>query len=489
MNSQSIHCYLLLCREEDYVAGGIVVLDCLQLASSLLKGNLHNQRMYRELGYEKILQHVLQTECQALLAATEVAVSEERCNNIAAVIDVVETCVGDGAGIEKSGLIPTLATWAAWTASAPWIRAAAWRCLATTAAAADSAAGAAVAGHSTTSNTARLQTLEKHTVEVSPTMKLPLVQAAIHEAFITPAAKGRAAAIDFFSTVASPSTQLSTLKNLFNFPEAGNPVYAVFLGAGGGGSLDELIVSSRAAAALHPLIVGNDAAKQQLQQQQQVMGPSSSLLNHQQQQQQHSSSSILDACAQKLAISVTKFGGNPEGRDFLIANFGVLLVAWLPKNPVAVQQFLQSISKTPFLVGAVMTENQFGDGSAVIRGVCAVLLGLCIMYAPPQSAVDPKILLKAAVEQITLERYCFVLDKFSSVLRAVTGVDEGSVLGSSTTAAWLVEVVGEVQKGVVHLASSGGDADFNNSLQKGSPRASTQQVCCVRALSVLECHI
>lgn len=398
------------------MGGSIVVVDCLQLANSLLRGNTSNQRMYVELGYEKVLHQVLQQESQALVAGG-VELSQERCNNIATALDVLEACIGDGA-VERNGSLPALETFAVWATSPPWVRAAAWRCLAATA----------------QINSTTRHAMAERVVEVAKGHKVMLVQAALHECFASPVITGRQAAGDFFASVATPNIQSTTLKGLLAAPDAGSALQALYLQP----TLPDILTTSQAAAALAPLVVNNKVTKQEM-------------LAGQSPQQQ---GGILDACAQRLAISVTKFGAQPQGQE-LVANFGTLLIAWLPACPAAVQQFLQSISKTPFLVGVVMTENQFGAGTAIIRGICAVLLGMCCIYAPAQSAVDPKVLLKAVIDQIGLNRYEKVMDTFVVALNAIASRSPQSTAPtwSPNAASWLAAVVSEVQRDVKSLAT------------------------------------
>ena len=264
-----------------------------------------------------------------------------------------------------------------------------------------------------------------------------LVQAALHECFGSPVITGRQAAGDFFASVATPNVQNNTLKGLLAAAhDPAGPLQALYLQP----ILPDLLTSSQAAAALAPLVVNNKSTKQEM-------------LAAQGLEQQ---GGILDACAQRLAVSVTKYGAQPQGQE-LVAHFGTLLIAWLPGCPPAVQQFLQSISKTPFLVGVVMTENQFGAGTAVIRGICAVLLGMCCLYAPAQSAVDPKVLLKAVVDQIGLSRYEKVMDTFTNALNAIANRTPQPMppLWSPNAAHWLAAVVGEIQRDVKSLATTG----------------------------------
>ncbi len=435
-----IHFPPYISREEDYMAGGIVVLDCLQLAVSLLNGNEPNQRMFAELGYEKILQHVLQKECQAMISMQSQDFSQERCLNIAAALDVLDSC-GLSRALEQSEMSSTLQKFAVWETSPSWVRASAWKTL------------AAAAQHN---GGLRQSTEQQHAVEVSRLGKrMPLVQAALQECMTSPLPFGRQAAGDFVACVATPTVQNALLKSILTPPSAApSDVQSLLQALLHQGSLAELVISSRAAAALAPLVVNNPNTKQEML---------SAVLAGGAQPQQPGW--ILDACAKGLATSVTKHGAAPEGQE-LIANFGTLLIAWLPDFPPGMQQFLSSISKTPFLVGVVLTENnQFGSGSAVIRGYCAVLLGLCCLYAPSQSAVDPKVLLKAVVDQIKFSRYGEAIKNFIEILNTVagsTGFNNGGQqqqqqqnLWSSAAASWLAGVAGQVQRNVEALATTG----------------------------------
>ena len=428
------------------MSGGIIVLDCLQLAVSLLKGNEPNQRMFFELGYEKILQHVLQKECQTLISQEQgqtstpqaVGFSQERCLNIAAALDVLDAC-GISRNLEQSDMLPTLQKFAAWETSPPWIRAGAWKVL---------------AGAAQHSGSIRHSIEQQQTVEVGKGGKRALlVQVALHECMSSPLPAGRQASGDFVACVATPSVQCALLKNVLASASApapsidgGAPLSTGIQALFHQGHLVELIKSSRAAAALAPLVVNNPTTKQEMLSAAGVA-----------QQRQLQTGCILDACAKGLAISVTKHGASTEGQE-LIANFGTVLIAWLPDFPLGVQQFLSSISKTPFLVGVVLTENnQFGSGSAVIRGYCAVLLGLCCLYAPSQSAVDPKVLLKAVVDQIGLPRYATAIQKFIEILKMAAGSGGGQQpsLWSPAAASWLAGVVAQVHRNVEILATTG----------------------------------
>lgn len=432
-------------KEEDYMSGSIIVLDCLQLAVGLLKGNEPNQRMFGELGYQKVLQNALQQECQAMISfqedtqqqRTPSEFSQERCLNIAAALDVLDAC-GISRALEQSEMLPTLQKFAAWESSPPWVRTSAWKML---------AVGAQHSG------SLRHSIEQQQPVEVSRLGKgMPLVQVALHECMSSPLAAGRQSAGDFVACVATPTVQSALLK-IVTASQHIKPLIHALLRQG---SLPELVISSRAAAALAPLVVNNPNTKQEM------LSTEVSGTVHQQQ------GCILDACAKGLATSVTKHGADPEGQE-LIVNFGTLLIAWLPDFPPGVQQFLSSISKTPFLVGVVLTENnQFGSGSAVIRGYCAVILGLCCLYAPSHSAVDPKVLMKAMVDQIGLPRYGTTMKKFVEILNftAAGGSPGGSGqqqqqqqqqqrVWSPAAATWLAGVVGQVHRNVEALATTG----------------------------------
>lgn len=431
-------------REEDYLSGGIVSLDCLQLAALLLRDNAPNQRMFGELGYEKVLHHVLQKESEYMLTVCNSAVTSNGGGNgggsggsaedhqdidtsnksqtLAAALDVVEACAAGGS-IEKNALLPAICSFSALQVSPPWVRGAAWRVLA-----------AAARLNSTTR-----QTLERQIVQVSREKKALLGQVAVQDCFENPFLPGRFAAGECFATILTPSLQTSVLQGLLVATEPHSLMQCIFLPQA---RMEDLLLSSRAAAALVAVVGNNPATKADAL----AARPCSSAQD----------TGILEACSQRLATSVIKNGNQPQGQE-LVAQFGALLIGWLPACPPAVQAFLHAISKTPFLVGVVMTENQFGGGGRVIRGVCAVLLGLCCLHTPPGSAIDPKVLLKAVVTQIGMERYEKAVSDFKGSLREAAGGggmgSGGPGMWSPVAALWLLEIVDSVYRGVEALAS------------------------------------
>ena len=65
---------------------------------------------------------------------------------------------------------------------------------------------------------------------------------------------------------------------------------------------------------------------------------------------------------------------------------------------------MQFISEKPFLVGVLLSESQFGDNEGIIKGVCSLVLGICL-EAPASTVIDPKMLEATIKDKIGLSQY------------------------------------------------------------------------------------
>jgi hypothetical protein len=428
--------------------GGIVVQDCLHLLSSLLHANAANQLMFRELGYLAQLPGLLVPEPPEGPPGVPQSMSAEKAANLTAALQTVNLLLlplpeqrsspaaagghANEAVLLQHGLLSALLDRAVGADSTPdaGVRAQALLCLA-----------AVAAGSQATRDM-----LAGTVVNVSASTTLPIMHAVLRAVIAGDSDAEAAAAEELIAAQCSgnPAAQAALASTI-----APGAVHAfggeLLQGLLRHGGREELLASSRASLALAQLLASNAEVKQR------VLGVQ---LPPQQQQQQ--AGSVMAACAQRLAASVTAHGARPEGAQ-LVANFTLLMLRWLHNCPVAVGAFLASVSQTPFLVGAVMSDGQFGEGSDVIRGMSALLLGVCAKYAPTGAAISQATLASAITGQIGVGRFLAAVDGVLAyaAASAAGNAARGVHFGSSSMAT-LSELAAEVRQQLAQMQAQGG---------------------------------
>jgi hypothetical protein len=160
--------------------------------------------------------------------------------------------------------------------------------------------------------------------------------------------------------------------------------------------LESLLASSRFAASMAIFLLDNQDLRFKLLE----VSPSTT-----------SSQNLVQLFTGQLACSILQYGTTDEAEE-MAANFCAILLAWLPKSADAVARFLDQLRNAPFLVGSLLSADKFGSSAIVIQGVCSVLLGICCLYAPPDAAVNPSLLIEAISNQVGWERYLDQLHNF-----------------------------------------------------------------------------
>jgi hypothetical protein len=431
---------LAIVTDEGGMAGGIVVQDCLHLLSALLAGSAANQLMFRELGYLAQLPALLAPEEPAPGAAPALpqSMAPERAANLAAGLETARVLLlplpaAPGAAarltneavLMQHGLLPALLALATSADATPdaGVRGAGCRAL------------AALARSSRENRDALAATVAR----VSVAETLPVVHAALRAVVRGESAAEAAGAEELVAAMCGGSAPAQAALVATVAPGAahgfGGDLLRALLQAGGG--VAPLLASSRAALALGHLVAGNADTKLRL-----LALPLPG-----------QKGGLMGALAQRLATSVTAHGAAPEARQ-LVANFGVPLLLWLHRCPPAVAAFLASVSQTPFLVGAVVSAQQFGAGGTVVCGVCALLLGLCTKYAPSDAAIPPGSLAAAIAGQITLPRFFGAVEALAALAAAAeAGAGPPGLYLSPLARPVIDELAAEMR---AQLAQSGG---------------------------------
>ena len=378
--------------------GGVVVQDCLQLLGSLLRGNASNQLMFRELGYLSQLPGLLAVEPPESPPGSLQSMSEEKAANLAAGLQTIRILLApappqrsprgaaNGGGhanevvLLQHGLLSALLDRAFAADSTPdaGVRTQALQCLATLA----------------SSSQQNKDMLGATVAKASASQTLPVMHAALRvavgaELSFEAAAADELIAAQCVGNAAAQAALASTIAPGAVHAFGGELLQALLRQ----GEVNELLASSRAAVALSHLMCGNAEVKQR------ALGI----------KLPHPGGGIMAACAQRLVAAVTAQGAKPQGQQ-LVANFTLLMLRWLDGCPAAVAAFLASVAQTPFLVGAVMSDRQFAANADVIRGMSALLLGVCARYAPPGAAISQTSLTSAITGQIGLGRYFDVVN-------------------------------------------------------------------------------
>lgn len=147
---------------------------------------------------------------------------------------------------------------------------------------------------------------------------------------------------------------------------------------------------------------------------------------------------LLDISSKQLAKCITIYGGLEEGPRSAVY-YSLMLIFFLQTFPPAVDAFLYAIQHQPFLLGVLQVEGQFGAANVDIQGSCAVLLGLCCIYATPSAVVAPGTLLQAVASQLTFPTY------FKRISDFLTSVQTGKSLIPSYFSHHLEDIIKEVK--------------------------------------------
>ena len=89
---------------------------------------------------------------------------------------------------------------------------------------------------------------------------------------------------------------------------------------------------------------------------------------------------------------------------FYAVNAAVFVACVTQDSPDAAAAFLKSISERPFLVSVLVSHGQFGDNEGIIKGVCSLLLGIC-MAAPPSASIDAGVLESTIKDKVGLSTF------------------------------------------------------------------------------------
>ena len=123
--------------------------------------------------------------------------------------------------------------------------------------------------------------------------------------------------------------------------------------------------------------------------------------------------SLIKFCVDVLIKAILEHGKATESPEICL-NCCVFLAAVTQASPVAVEEFLRSISERPFLVGVLLSESKFGENEKMLKGICSFLIGIAL-NAPASSAVDSKVLKDTIENKIGLTSFFghlnFILDQ------------------------------------------------------------------------------
>ena len=112
---------------------------------------------------------------------------------------------------------------------------------------------------------------------------------------------------------------------------------------------------------------------------------------------------LVSLCSEILSRTILQFGKVVESSEICL-NCSIFAACITQDSPETIGRFLKCISEKPFLVGVLLSESQFGDNEGIIKGVCSLILGLCL-DAPDGTGIDPKLLETTIKDGIGLSRF------------------------------------------------------------------------------------
>lgn len=112
---------------------------------------------------------------------------------------------------------------------------------------------------------------------------------------------------------------------------------------------------------------------------------------------------LLSFCSALLSQTILSFAKSYETTEICL-NCSIFAACMTQDSPEAISKFLQYISEKPFLVGVLLSESKFGDNESFIKGVCSLLLGLCL-NAPETAGIDTKLIEDTIRDKIGLTNF------------------------------------------------------------------------------------
>ena len=113
--------------------------------------------------------------------------------------------------------------------------------------------------------------------------------------------------------------------------------------------------------------------------------------------------SLVQLASGLLSKTILEFGKVPDAAEVAV-NAAVFVACVTQDSPDAAAAFLKSISERPFLVSVLVSHGQFGDNEGIIKGVCSLLLGIC-MAAPPSAGIDAGVLESTIKDKVGLSTF------------------------------------------------------------------------------------
>ena len=384
-------------REEGWMLGGAIVRDCLKLMETVVRENKVGSNRLHSSGFLCYLEQTLIEKEAKLLRTTPNAVfSPERNVNVTSALQLL--IQESHKNLPSIKFIDSVVVFASHQGTSADVHAAAWDCL-----------------------NLNFRHFHESLYLYINDRKLPLAHMAIRSAMICDGSYEQRNGMQFlYQLCESADLQMQLVQELKAEAENDCGILQFLYSAS---DIKHMYASSNVALLLSSLLIDNLDTKQ--------------ILLHLKFKREKDG--ILEFCAKRIGLCITNYGVQSAGQSFAVL-YALLLIAWLQTFPPAVDAFLNAIRQKPFLVGVLQTENQFGKASADIQGACALLLGLCCVYAGPTAAVDPSTLLKAIADQVTYPRYFNILSELQKTMK------NGTSLIPHYCFQWIEDIVIEVKR-------------------------------------------
>ena len=378
----SPHRECCFCRSEDEQLAAAVIQDCLHLLRYLVEDNPDSQMIFESSGMLKKIICNIKEKARSVMRSDS-GISPERSRILASELEMLlpflisqnvpmdlRAMLKKGPGTHTCELLQIIIP-LAHTSSAVHkdlaFSATAWDCLAAI---------------------LRSPALEDNILEVKMPMgniMAPIPIAALHVCLSSRSPAQVLSSLRFFSSIAwlYPKIQEDALKHVLSVPGLIDNIFESMP------DMYSVLQRSRVFLSLAPLCLRE--------------GNKDTILSI-----SRKSKSLVALCSEIMATTVLKFGMTPEASSVCL-NCTLFLSAAMLNCPMAIKQFLESIKESPFLVGVLLSESQFGDKEKLMKGTCAVLLGMAL-NAPSSTAINVSLLENAIKDKIGLSIFLAALN-------------------------------------------------------------------------------